>query len=128
MKEITWRNIDAVWFEVEKFEVKDVDDPMDDIVSIQNTDHHQDNEIFTVSTSRDAAFLAEKLLTRDDKYNYALIYLCRYNEKPEASEDINDKGTVDIRTLIGFACSEESEISREKYAKEMEAVTDELGI
>jgi len=46
---------------------------MDDIVSVQNTDHHQDNEIFTVATSRDASFLAEKMLTRDDKYNYALI-------------------------------------------------------
>ena len=101
---------------------------MDDIVSVQNTDHHQDNEIFTVATSRDASFLAEKMLTRDDKYNYALIYLCRYNEKPEASEDINDAGTVDKRTLIGFSCFEDSEISREIYAKEMEAVTDELGI
>lgn len=113
MKEMIYRNVDAVWFEIELFKVRDIYDPADDIFEIQKSEYHRSNEVFTVATSRDACFLAETLLTRDDDYNYALIYLCRCNEKAELSEGRDENGMVDERILIGDACSEVRNIEEE---------------
>lgn len=107
MKEVTWMNVDAVWFEVELFKVKDVHNPVEDLDAIQNTEYHLSSEVFPAGTARDAGYLAEALLIRDDGYNYALIYLCRYNSDPEISEGRKEDGSVNERTLIGDAWSEE---------------------
>ncbi len=107
MKEVTWMNVDAVWFEVELFKVKDVRNPAEDLDAIENTENHILNEVLPASTARDAGLLAEALLTRDDGYNYALIYLCRYNEDPEISEGRKEDGSVNERILIGDVWSEE---------------------
>ena len=109
MKEVVWRNVDAAWFEIEIFKVKDIYDPLDDITASKKIGDHWAEEVFTTGDVRDAVSLAEKLITRDDDYNCALIYLCRYNEKPWLSEGRNDADMIDTRVLIGDVLSEETE-------------------
>lgn len=75
MKEITWLNVNSIWFEVELLKIKELNKFNEDLDSIRKTQYHLENEVFTVSNSRDTCYLAQALLTRDDDYNYALIYM-----------------------------------------------------
>ena len=110
MKEMTYRNVDAVWFEVELFNVKDVYDPFDDF-DVEDPDYHYANEVYSAGSLREAVFLSEQLITKTD-YNYAFIYMCRYNDNPELTEiDANSEGVVDQRILIGDTWAEEIENS-----------------
>ena len=105
-KEIIWRNVDSVWFEVDLFKIKNFDNLFDEVIE-QETEEHYLNDTFTFGSVREAIFTAESLLTRDDDYNYATIWLKRYNDDPCASMSTNSEGIVDETILIGDICSEE---------------------
>ena len=106
-KEITWRNSDSVWFEVDIFKIKDFDLLYESVLEQEENEYHYLNEVFTFGSLREAIFTAESLLTRDDDYNYATIWLKRYNDDPGISMGTNSEGIVDETILIGDICSEE---------------------
>ena len=100
MKEIVYRNVDTVWFSIDIFKINE-DEDLDEQLDAQiNDKSHWENEYFEASTARDATFLAERLLTRNDDYNYAMITINRY------SQDNSEEKCEDC-TIIGEIWSEE---------------------